>query len=361
MFLRVTCLIIAFVHVSSACTPQAAESGPQTTVTPTETSQLQANAEAGDASAQLALGRAYQDGKGVPQDYTLAAKWYQKAAEQGNAVAQNNLGIMYRTGSGVEKNKEEAVKWYGLASRQKNASAMFNLGTAYYNGDGVEVDDVTAYAWFLLAEEAGSKAAIEAARRSEAEMKPGGIDQGLLKVAGMYETGIDLNLDLTESILWYRKAAEKGNAEAQIKLANLLVEVPHNYDEARSWCEIAAKNHPAGAYCLGRFYRTGVGVSRDPEAAEKWFQKAAWFGDAPSMLQLGEMYWNGEGVKANKITAYMWMLLAFSCREAEAGPEALSLQREMSKKEIEKAQEKAREFLRKRPFAHLRVPAPVSN
>lgn len=358
MLVRAVCFIIAFV-LSSARLPQSA--GSQTTPSPTEISQLQANAEAGDALAQLALAEAYEDGKGVHQNYTLAAKWYRKAAEQGNAAAQNNLGNMYRAGSGVEKNKEEAVRWYRLAGRQKNASAMFNLGTAYYNGDGVEVDDVTAYAWFLLAEEAGSKAAIEAARRSEAEMKPGGIDQGLLKVAGMCEAGVDLNRDLKESTKWYRKAAEKGNAEAQVKLANLLAEVSHNYDEARSWCEIAAKNYPPGAYCLGRFYRTGLGVSRDPQAAEKWFQKAAWLGDAPSMLQLGEMYQAGDGVKLNKVTAYMWMLLALSCREAQAGPEALALQREMSKKEIEKAQEKAREFLAKRPFAHLRVPAAVSN
>jgi TPR repeat protein len=328
-------------------------------------SQLQAEAEAGNATAQEMLGRAYEDGNDVPQDYTLAAKWYRKAADQGNAVAQNNLGIMYRTGSGVEKSKEEAVKWYKLASRQKYASAMFNLGAAYYNGDGVEMDEVTAYAWFLLAEEAGSKAASAAARRSEAEMKPGGIEQGLLRVAGMYESGVDLNRDMVEAIKWYRRAAEKGNAEAQVKLADRLSTaetMPRNYDEARSWCELAAaKDYAPGAYCLGRFYRIGLGVSRDPQAAEKWFQKGAWLGDGHSMLQLGEMYQNGEGVKANRITAYTWMLLALSCRDAEAGPEARSLQREMSKKEIERAQEKAAEFLRKRPFAHLRVPVSATN
>ena len=40
-------------------------------------------AERGDASAQAALGAFYENGKGVPQDYAKAVKWYRLAAEQG--------------------------------------------------------------------------------------------------------------------------------------------------------------------------------------------------------------------------------------------------------------------------------------
>ena len=42
-------------------------------------------AEQGLAEAQNKLGALYGDGKGVPQDYTEAAKWYRLAAEQGLA------------------------------------------------------------------------------------------------------------------------------------------------------------------------------------------------------------------------------------------------------------------------------------
>ena len=38
----------------------------------------------------------YENGKGVPQDYAEALKWYHKAAEQGNAYSQNNVGRMYQ-------------------------------------------------------------------------------------------------------------------------------------------------------------------------------------------------------------------------------------------------------------------------
>jgi uncharacterized protein len=45
----------------------------------------------GFAKAQFALASMYYDGKGVPQDYAEAARWYRKAAEQGDALAQSMI------------------------------------------------------------------------------------------------------------------------------------------------------------------------------------------------------------------------------------------------------------------------------
>jgi TPR repeat protein len=66
----------------------------------------------GRALAQGNLGYMYDTGKGVPQDYAEAMKWYRLAAEQGVAKAQNNLGYMYDKGRGVSQDYVEAVKWY---------------------------------------------------------------------------------------------------------------------------------------------------------------------------------------------------------------------------------------------------------
>jgi TPR repeat protein len=49
-------------------------------------------AEQGDAIAQFDLGFLYEQGKGVPQDYAEAVKWYWKSAEQGYYIAQTMLG-----------------------------------------------------------------------------------------------------------------------------------------------------------------------------------------------------------------------------------------------------------------------------
>ena len=47
-------------------------------------------------------------GKGVPQDYAEAAKWYRLAADQGFAKAQNSLGAQYATGEGVPPAQKRA-------------------------------------------------------------------------------------------------------------------------------------------------------------------------------------------------------------------------------------------------------------
>lgn len=69
----------------------------------------------------------YEHGKGVPQDYGEAVKWYRQSAEQGNASAQHNLGVMYDNGKGVSRDYDEAVKWYTLAAEQGNAKAKERL------------------------------------------------------------------------------------------------------------------------------------------------------------------------------------------------------------------------------------------
>ena len=51
--------------------------------------------------AQAYLGFMYQYGRGVPQNYALAAYWYRRSAEQGNAIAQHLLGLMFDKGLGV--------------------------------------------------------------------------------------------------------------------------------------------------------------------------------------------------------------------------------------------------------------------
>ena len=98
--------------------------------------ELRPLAEQGDADAQTNLAIMFENGLGVPQDYTEAVKWYQRAAEQGHAGAQNNLGVMYGNGRGVPQDHAEAVKWYQLAAEQGIAQPQDNLGVMYENGRG---------------------------------------------------------------------------------------------------------------------------------------------------------------------------------------------------------------------------------
>lgn len=62
-------------------------------------------------SAEKSLGAIYYEGKGVPQDFSTALQWYEKAACHGNNMAMIRLGFMYHDGEGTEPNLEKAIEW----------------------------------------------------------------------------------------------------------------------------------------------------------------------------------------------------------------------------------------------------------
>ena len=53
----------------------------------------------------------YRNGKGVPQDYKTAVKWYRLAAEQGESSAQFTLAWKYAKGEGVPLDYARAHMW----------------------------------------------------------------------------------------------------------------------------------------------------------------------------------------------------------------------------------------------------------
>jgi serine/threonine protein kinase/TPR repeat protein len=80
-------------------------------------------AEGGNAEAQLDLGKAFAEGRGVKRDDGSAAKWYTKAAMQGSTEAQLRLGELYAAGHGVPHDDFQAYVWFSAAARGGNATA----------------------------------------------------------------------------------------------------------------------------------------------------------------------------------------------------------------------------------------------
>ena len=140
----------------------------------TEVSELQIQAEQGDAQAQTQLGLMYRRGREVSRDYSQARKWFHKAAEQGHPDAQNNLGLMYDHGRGVEQDFVQARKWYRKAAEQGLANAQYNLALLYANGQGVPQDDIEAYAWAnIAAAQEQSANSIDLRNRLKKDLGPG--------------------------------------------------------------------------------------------------------------------------------------------------------------------------------------------
>ena len=82
-----------------------------------------------------------------------------------------------------------------------------------------------------------------------------------------------------EAVKWYRRAAEKGHAEAQQNLGVCYFNgwgVAKNAAEAVKWFRKAAEKGVAEAQvCLGACYADGIGVKQSDHEAELWFRKAA--------------------------------------------------------------------------------------
>ena len=82
-----------------------------------------------------------------------------------------------------------------------------------------------------------------------------------------------------------QKAAEKGDAAAQARLAGLCYHggqgVRQDYAKAAVWYRKAAEQGNAGAqYMLGEMYCWGQGVERSLQLAAKWYLKSAEQGNA---------------------------------------------------------------------------------
>lgn len=81
-------------------------------------------AELGDREAIFEMAERFYEGRGVPQDYTIAVGWFQQAAELGHPKAQTNLGMMLWIGRGCEKDRETALYWVKTAARKQYEPAQ---------------------------------------------------------------------------------------------------------------------------------------------------------------------------------------------------------------------------------------------
>lgn len=312
-------------------------------------------AQSGDAKAQFELGRAYEDGKGFPQDDNLAVEWLRKAAEQGHAGAQNSLGAMYSVGRAVARDKNEAVRWYKRAAKQGLPEGMYNLAISYFNGEGVPVDLNLAYAWMMAAQDHGDAQAGEALKHISDEMASR-IDVGILRLAEMYERGDEVPKDPAGAARIYLEIAQKGYqsqyaAGTQLKVCQLYVTgtgVPLDLAEAKSWCKKAAEPMRYGVpKVAGALVVLGqiAEQERDFREAEKWYEKAINARDGRGFLPLAKL--KTQDGPAGERDAYFWLYLAKEFNVAGSDVQLQQVAARLSGDDIKKEEKRAFQWLEK--------------
>ena len=110
-------------------------------------------------------------------------------AEQGNAYAQVYLGMIYDKGNGVTENDIEAFKWYKLAADQGLPSAQYSIALMYAQGTGIPKDDYAAYVWFAVAAVQSQHGAAEARDEMAAKLSAEQIESGQKLVKQCVESG----------------------------------------------------------------------------------------------------------------------------------------------------------------------------
>ncbi|WP_244427143.1 hypothetical protein [Methyloferula stellata] len=83
-------------------------------------------------------------------DYAMATNLWRALADQDHGPSQYNLGQMYYAGKGVPQNFAEAVKWFSRAAQKGVPGAQLSLGVAYALGRGVQPNLTEAYKWLKL-------------------------------------------------------------------------------------------------------------------------------------------------------------------------------------------------------------------
>ena len=76
---------------------------------------------------QYDLGRMYEKGQGVPQDYAEALRWIRLAADQGHPGAQRGLGRIYHEGRGMPGSYAQAMKWWRM-DVYREGQALYEAG-----------------------------------------------------------------------------------------------------------------------------------------------------------------------------------------------------------------------------------------
>jgi SEL1 protein len=256
----------------------------------------------GAPSGWAGLGYAHLYGAGVPQSDERAAKCLWTAARSGHLDSIYNMGVLTLQGRGVPASVARGFRFLSVAAEFSHPNAQLHVGHMVRLGLGVRKDCNAAQFFLKHAAEAGPliRSLMGTALYAHDKDRP---QRALMHYLLAAHAGVEVaqhnaghlyahempKLRPEEASLYKRRAAQyfkfavlQGSIDAQVQLANLLVE---------------AKD-----------YRTAV----------RLLQEAGRAGSRDALFHLGLLFWEGNGVEANSKTALaLWQSSDFSSKHAQ--------------------------------------------
>ena len=236
------------------------------------------------------------------KDYDLLARCYYELAEQGDEKAAYAYAECLRNGVGVKANVEESVFFYRMAARRMYPAAAFRLSVLL--GDDTRFGDSKKQAFFWL--------------RVAAEL--GDADAAVM-LANTYEKGDGVAASHRHALYWLMKAAKAGHGGACLSLAKSYFDgngVEKNIPAARYYARQASDAGLKGKlasflFAFGESQEPAeislptreedrVSLGKEAEAsgehaiAASLYFYAARGGNADATYRLGTFYEEGKGV-----------------------------------------------------------------
>ena len=209
---------------------------------------------------------------------------FEKHALQGYPGAMFHTAKSYSRGWGVKPDLEKARHYYLLAiqySYSYRGENAYELGRLFQRSLGPDCNTV-AVEWFYKS--LGWR-----------------FVKASLQLGIHYEKGLGVDQNINKAIDYYQIASAAGHEQAAIKYARLLMKgrygVTPDPDKAYALIELAivslnrkVKNGSStAAKQLGRLYRDGELIEKDPQKAHKWLLQSAQMGNAGGMHDFARM------------------------------------------------------------------------
>lgn len=109
---------------------------------------------------------------------------------------------------------------------------------------------------------------------------------------------------------WFQKAADQGNAVAQVKVGDLLSKGEHiarDIDLAATYHRKAADQQHRGAMKeLAKYYETPGSRWQNVTWSANWYRRAARAGDLEAAVRTGDNYASGQGLEHSRSEAFSW-------------------------------------------------------
>ena len=249
----------------------------------------------GNPDAEAWLGVVLAD-RGQDRD---ALKALQHAADAGSAEANHRLALAFAEGRlGLVRDDARAAQLFEKAASAGHQRAQINLGLLYLRGRGVARDLVQARAWLEKAAAGDEPNALYALGRA------------------MEESHGPVAADSVRAADLYRRAAEKGHALAALRYGLALSDglgVKRDPVAAqRLLLQAQASGVPEAALALGDIAartpatRDKAANARIVEIAITWYQAAANAGVPSAQFKLANAYFAGAGIARDPVQALRW-------------------------------------------------------